>query len=119
MGWRDVADALPENPYLLPTLFTIDRRADQMDEPGMLLASGFMLAWSRLSPSPFLARLIATAHEADLVELAKEASRRSAVGKPEVAKNLESGFTIVLAWHKELQTALAIAWKRCRSAGAA
>ena len=119
MGWEDVADTLPENPCLLPTLLTIDRRPDQFDEPGMLSGAGFVLAWSRLSPSPFLARLVATAYESDLVEMAKEASRRSVVRKPETAKNLESAFTVVVAWHKELQTALAIAWKRCRSAGGA
>lgn len=119
MGWRDVADELPNNPYLLATLLRIERRPDQFDEPGILLASDFLLAWSRLSPSTFLARLVATAFEADVVALAKEAARRGAVGKPDVQKNLASSASIYASWHKELQAALAIAWTRCRSAGAA
>ena len=56
MNWPDVADALAENPYALPGLLTVERRGDQFDEPGILLAKDFLLAWSRLSPSPFLAR---------------------------------------------------------------
>lgn len=119
MGWRDVADALTENPYLLAGLLTHERRADQFDEPGMLLAREFLLVWSKLSPTPFLARLLATARATDLVALAEQAARASAVGKPDVAKNLPSTLDIYRHWLKHLEPAIAIAWKRCRSAAAA
>lgn len=114
LHWPEVAAALSKNPRLLPGLLTIDRRVDQFDEPGMLLAKDLILIWSRLLPDRFLASLLITARETDLVGLAEEASRRSAVGRPEIAKNLKSSFTIYRQWMKDLEPALAIAWTRCR-----
>lgn len=119
LGWRDVAEALEENPYLLNGLLCIDRRGDQFDEPGILMSKEFLLAWSRLAPSPFLAQLVATAFATNLVALAEEASRRSAIGKPDVAAAIPSSLDIYREWNKELQPAFAIAWRRCRTAGAA
>lgn len=117
MGWRDVADALPENPYMLAGLLMRERRPDQFDEPGLLLAKDFLLVWSRLSPSTFLARLLATARGTDLFGLAERAARASAVGRPDVAKNVDSSLDIYRQWELELRPGLAIGWTRCRRAG--
>jgi hypothetical protein len=119
MGWRDVAEAFSENPFFLPGLLTTERRADQFDEPGLLMASDFLLVWSRRAPSPLLARLIATGHATDLIALVREAGRRSAAAKPEVAKNIDSAVDIARHWHNDLRHAMAIAWTRCRNAGSA
>jgi len=116
-GWPDVAGALEENPYLLAGLLTRQRRPDQFDEPGLLLAKDFILAWSRLAPTAFLARLVVTARATDLVGLAEEASRASAAAKPEAAKHVGSSAEIYRRWLKDLEPALAIAWTRCRAAG--
>jgi hypothetical protein len=43
MGWREVGEALAENPYLLAGLLTAERRSDQFDNPGALMASEFFL----------------------------------------------------------------------------
>ena len=117
-GWTDVAKAMETNPHLLPGLLTIDRRADGFDEPGALLAGGLLLKWSRLDPSPFLARLILAIYDADLVALAREPAERSAVGRPEVRANVESSVTVYKNWRRDLELPLAIAWRRCRAAGA-
>jgi hypothetical protein len=115
MGWRDVADALQENPYLVAGLLTHSRRSEQFDEPGMLMAKDFLLVWSRFAPpSTFLAQLLATAHTTDLLAMAERAARLSAANKPEVAKNLDSSIEIYRHWLSDMELGLAIAWTRCR-----
>lgn len=114
MGWRDVGEALSENPYLLDGLLCIDTRGDQFDEPGLLMAQSFLLAWSRLAPTRLLVRLLATACATDLVGPAEQAARRSAVGRPEIAAQIDATIGIYQSWSKELQPAIAIAWTRCR-----
>lgn len=116
MAWPDVADALEQNPYLLAGLLTRDRRDDGMDEPGMLTAKPFLLAWSRLAPSPFLARLLATAYATDLVGLAEQAARQVAILKPETAASLDMVANTYRAWLKDFHVALSVAWTRCRRA---
>jgi hypothetical protein len=117
MAWPDVAHALQENPFLLSVLLTSQRRDGQFDEPGILMANEFLLVWSRLAPSAFLARIIAAAHTTDLYALAERASRASALGKPNVAANIETSLRAYQVWLKDLQPALAISWKRCRASG--
>lgn len=73
--------------------------------------------WSRLAPSPFLVRLLATAHTTDLFAAAEQATRASIATKPELAANLDSTLNAYRVWLKQLQPALAIAWTRCRRAG--
>jgi hypothetical protein len=114
LGWRDVADALEENPWLVAGLLTRDRRDEQMDEPGMLAGKHLILAWSRLSPSPFLARLLATAYGTDLLGLAEEAARHAVVTNPKAAQGLDGALNIYRHWLKEFHVGLAIAWTRCR-----
>jgi hypothetical protein len=114
MGWRDVADALEENPWLVAGLLTRDRRDEQMDEPGMLMGKDLVLAWSRLSPSPFLARLLATTYGTDLLGLAEEAARHAVVINPKAAQGLDTALSVYPHWLKEFKVGLAIAWTRCR-----
>lgn len=114
-GWSGVAEVLSQNKFLLSGLFCIADRGDQHDEPGILFGKELLLAWSRLAPSRFLARLIATAHTIDLVALAKEADRRSAVSR----RGDVTHFGDTSIYHdllKELQPAMAIGWTRCRAA---
>jgi hypothetical protein len=115
MQWRDVADALADNPYLLNGLLTRDRRASQFDEPGMLLAKDFLLVWSRLAPSEFLARILATAHGTDMLAAAEQASRQSAIGKPTVEANIGRSLRIYEAWLKDAHLGMAVAWTRWRN----
>lgn len=112
--WRDVAVAMQDNPYMLAGLLTPARRADQFDMPGMILAGEFLLAWSRLDPSTFLARLIATARSTDLISLAKQSEEAAAAGKPDIASRLGSSMEMIKTWMKQLEPQLAIAWTRCR-----
>lgn len=115
MGWCDVAEAMQENPYMLPVMLDIaDRGADQFDEPGVLLGDKFLLIWSKLDPSSFLARLLATARSIDLVERANEASRRSAAREPNLQSELEFSAGVYKEWQNALEPSLAIAWTRCR-----
>jgi hypothetical protein len=114
MGWRDVADELENNPYLLPGLLTRERREGQFDEPGMLLAKDFLLIWSRLSPGPFLAQILATAYCTDLLAAAEEASRESLAANPQPGSNPPHVRPIYESWLKDAYIALSIAWTRCR-----
>ena len=114
-GWMEVADALQENPYMLAGLLTRARRTDQFDEPGMLVAEQFLLIWSRMRPSRFLARLIATAHGIDFVKMAEEAAQEGVRRNPKAAKNLEMSIYTYGVWLKQMRTAMAIAWNRCRA----
>jgi hypothetical protein len=114
MNWPDVADALAENPFMLGGLLTRGRRGEQMDEPGLLLGKDLVLVWSRLSPSPFLARLLATAHQTDLLAEAEKAARASVAAKPHTASGLNPALDAYRAWLKDFHVALAITWTRCR-----
>lgn len=116
LNWPDVADALEQNPYLLAGLLTRDRRSDQMDEPGLLLSHKVLLYWSRLSPSPFLARLLATAHTTDLLALAEAAARAAVTFNPKAATGLDSALGTYRHWLNDLHVSVAIAWTRCRHA---
>ena len=87
------AAARPQSRWSLPPgLLTIDRRRDGFDEPGALLAGGLLLKWSWLDPSPFLARL--------------------------VTAMLGTSAGIYRRWRADLELPLAVAWRRCRAAGA-
>lgn len=119
MEWSDVARALELNPFLLAGLLTNERRADQFDEPGMLLASEFLLIWSRLRPSVFLGRLVATARQTNLVAAANAASEESVKAKPQLAESVPVSNAIHASWFAQLQVALAIAWTRVRSGSTA
>lgn len=114
LGWRDVGAALEENPWLVPGMVTIDRRMEGYDEPGILMAKDLILTWSRLAPSAFLARLLLTAHNTDLVGLAVESSRRVLVDRPELQQDFEVSCKAYNHWLNDLEPALAIAWTRCR-----
>ena len=74
MGWHDVGQALEKNPWLITGLLDKGRRPYGHDEPGILHAHKLILAWSRLVPGPYLAQLLLTAKETDLVELAMESA---------------------------------------------
>ncbi len=115
MHWPEVAEALPDNPYMLPGLLTTSRRVDEFDEPGMLMAEHFILDWSRLLPNAYLATLLLSAKEVDLVALAKQASIRSTENRPELKQNLEFSFKAYTTWKWQTDVAMAIAWTRCRS----
>ncbi len=115
LGWGEVADALGENPFLLPGLLTIARRPDAFDEPGILMSGEILLDWSRLAPSPFLARLIATAATADLVGLAETAARRAVEINPSAGSGLTWALQAYGDMERNLRPILAIAWKRVRA----
>ena len=83
-----------------------------------MLAGGLLLKWSRLDPSPFLARLVVAIRGADLVALAREAGERSAEGRPDVTAMLGTSAGIYRRWRADLELPLAVAWRRCRAAGA-
>lgn len=114
MGWSDVAAALEENAFLLAGLLTIARRDDEFDEPGLLMSGELLLPWSALSPTEFLARLVATAVKTDLVALAKEASQIASQGKPDVDVDLRFALDAYENYAKTVEVILAVAWKRCR-----
>ncbi|MEZ6085766.1 MAG: hypothetical protein R3E58_17895, partial [Phycisphaerae bacterium] len=116
MGWRDVGEALEENPYLLAGLLTFARRADEFDEPGLLMGDSYVLAWSRLCPSRFLARVVATGRKTNLIALAEEAAHNSVAINPSAKVNLSMSLHTYRQLYKDLEVALAIAWNRCRSA---
>jgi len=69
----------------------------------------------RARASEQAARLIATARHNDLVALAQQAARASAVNKPEVLPYLQTTIDAYHSWWADLQPTLAIAWKRCRA----
>jgi hypothetical protein len=115
LGLTEVAETLEENPFLTHTLLCGDRRDEQSDEPGLLFGGqSLLLNWSKLKPTKFMARIIATAFETDLVAEARRVSRESVERKPELASNLSMTFSAYDAWNKQLQTAMAIAWTRFR-----
>src|SRR5256885_2149544 len=91
-------------------------RRERMDEPGLMLGSDLVLAWSALKPTRLLGGLIAEGFLGDLVNQAEEASRASARRNPKVASNLETSFKAYRAWFEQLKPALAVAWKRFRAA---
>ncbi|MEM7314189.1 MAG: hypothetical protein AAF497_13660, partial [Planctomycetota bacterium] len=115
LGWSDVFAKLQTNPYLVPSLLTIDDRRDCYDEPGLIMGSELLLLWSACAPSHFLARIIATAANTDLVELAREASRRDMARNPQADKqSMNMAFQVYDTLGEDLENRLAIAWYRCR-----
>ena len=118
MGWVDVIDLFEENDAFLRALLTVERRTQGFDEPGALMSDDFFLVWSRLSPSPFLARLVLTVANTDLVGLAREAAMRANDINPAVTPQDNAlAFNTYDSWWKDLQPILAIAWRRCVAAG--
>ena len=81
----------------------------------MLMAKDFLLDWSRLSPSPFLARVLATGYGTDLLTAAEQASRDGVAAKPHLASNVARVRQIYESWLKDTRIALSIAWTRCRA----
>jgi hypothetical protein len=119
-GFPDVADALDDNPYLSHGLLIGDRRHEMMDEPGLLMGSGLVLAWSRLRPTRLLARLIISAWNGErLVAEAERVARESVERNPRARAGLDISLSAYRAWLSALRPALAIAWKRWRHSPAA
>jgi hypothetical protein len=114
MGWADIPGHFEHNPWFLPGLLTCARREDEFDEPGILMAGEFLLAWSRLAPSLFLARLIATARTMDLVALADAAAEAAAAADPKLQRYIAGSRSTYRDWLEALRLPLAIAWWRCR-----
>lgn len=116
-GWPEVADALEANPHLVRMLLTgEDRGIDQMDEPGLLMGEDFLLAWSRLNPNLFLARLVAAALKADLTAEMQRVQDEAIKRKPELASTADLVKDIARSQTEHIRTPLAIAWLRCRQA---
>ena len=118
-GWAEVADTLEANPFLLSGLLTVDRREGEFDEPGALGAGGLFLAWSRLRPTSFLARLLVTIEATDFVAMAKAHAKAIARRKPETRAAIPTSVRIYRDQSRELRLPLAVAWHRCRAAGVA
>jgi hypothetical protein len=103
--WAEVGEALHRNPYLFHALFTNDR---------MLIysASRVFLAWSRLTPSIEIARLVGTLLGLDLRGRANIPAMAAVGAMAESRPDLVSQIADV--WLTELQRSLAIAWTRSR-----
>ena len=115
LGLDEVASALDENAYLANGLLCGDRRHSMFDEPGILLSADFLLAWSRLKPTPLLAQIVATAHMEDVLAEADRIARESAERNPACQAKLASSMKIYRMWWEDLQVPMAITWKRFRS----
>ncbi|MHC5539121.1 hypothetical protein ACYOEI_12955, partial [Singulisphaera rosea] len=112
LGLGEVADALDENEYLANGLLFGDRRHFLFDEPGILLSADFLLAWSRLKPTRLLARIVATARTGEVLTEAERIARESVDRNPAHRAKLHSTRGIYRRWWSDLQTPLAICWKR-------
>ncbi|MCR9197642.1 MAG: hypothetical protein NXI04_03265 [Planctomycetaceae bacterium] len=115
MGWLDVFTDLETNPWLPAIWLRSNERGDQFDEPGLLMSTEAVLAWSRVRPTEFLARLVATAFDLDLVSLAVEASERSALKNSSERDTLGICQSVYQQWNASLQASLGIAWLRFRA----
>ena len=100
MGWTEVGDALARNRHVIPSLLLASE-----EEPCLLHARSLILAWSLLAPSDTLERFLATALKEDIKVL---------MGEPFEAFDAAMGGGIAESWAKQVEVAMAIAWKRCR-----
>jgi hypothetical protein len=114
LGLDEVASALDENAYLGNGLLCGDRGHFMFDEPGILLGADFLLAWSRLKPTPLLAQIVATAHTGDVLAEADRIARESSERNPARRAKLESSIKTYRTYWKSLQVPMAIAWRRFR-----
>lgn len=116
-GWTEVADALDANPHLINSLLTWEVRGmDGFDAPGFLLAEKLLLGWSRLCPTPLLAKLILTARKMDLVAEARAAEMAAARRIPNInRKDAVMAIDVMASWWEQMQPSMAIAWTRWRN----
>ncbi len=97
LGMPEVADALKQNPHMVPLLFQCETDCYEEWTPCVVHAEDFIRAWSRLLPDAFLARVLLAIADLETVGLAEVPSPR--------ARGYDVG------------VAVSIAWKRCRAAG--
>lgn len=102
-GWADVGEALESNPYLLDGLINTDNR-----HCSLILADRLILAWSRLAPSAWLARLVGHCIGMLTTNLPLGPFRRAKFEQETIDRILHT-------YTQKLSRALAIAWTRCRS----
>jgi hypothetical protein len=115
LGLPDVADALDENLFLRSGLLCRGSRPEMFDEPGILLSSKLLYLWSKLKPTNLLAQIVASVHYGDMLELAEKVNRDVAARNPRAAKSVPMALQVLQKWNQDLQTPLAIAWKRYRA----
>lgn len=100
-GWRDIGEGVSENPFFLPGLLTIDPGRAELYADGLWWAADFLLVWSRVAPSRYVAEVLVTIEEQGLVDRAAEAVQRMMPRQDR------------LDGRSKLETAIAFAWKRC------
>jgi hypothetical protein len=104
-GWREVAEELARNDYLIDALLHSDRMLCSA-------AGSVLLAWSRLLPGEWLARLVGTLLAQDLPGRADTVTRRIVGAKTPEFEKMVPGVADHLT--AQLQRHLAVAWTRCR-----
>lgn len=114
LGWQDVGEALEHNPYLVSNLLTSDERHDLgFDEPGLRVDDSVLLAWSLLSPSETLARLVLTARHYLLGSIDHRMYERL-IDTPGMSQaDVKRARQLLAHGDAELMGSLPIAWLRC------
>jgi|GEM_PF-6975763 len=110
----EVCVALESNPHLLTGLLTNRTQMEPADVPGVLVSSVFLTVWSRLNPGEFLMRLLLTAREMNLVDVASEAFKQRISKNPNSSESLPELLQMYRRMNRVLAFHVAFAWKCCQ-----